>query len=122
MYLWRSGKDAPAQRPPQLELASVGCYRHYPITAVVAVGVRHSCDGNRSSPVRICDAALFHAAFHAHAHAADLEEIIVASHHRESGIGVDLAPLCIAIDTKIIRQREVHHFAPSAVIEPRYLT
>jgi hypothetical protein len=109
--LWRSGKDAPAQRPALLEFAAVGCYRHYPITADVSVGVRRSCDANRISLVRICDTVLCHPAFHHPAHAADLKEIIVASHHREWRIGMDLAPLCIAADTTIIRQREVHHFA-----------
>jgi hypothetical protein len=73
---------------------------------------------------RLCGFAtrLSVATFHHPAQAADLKQIIVASHHRGLRIGVDLAPLCIAADTNIIRQREVHHFAPSAVIEPSYLT
>jgi hypothetical protein len=72
--------------------------------------------------VRICDTALCHAALHHPIQAADLKQMIVASHHREPRIGGDLAPLYNAADTKIIRQREVDHFAPGAVIEPSYLT
>jgi hypothetical protein len=55
-------------------------------------------------------------------HAADLEEIVIACHQRESRLGVDLAPLFIGADTKIIPQREVRHLTPNAVIEARYLT
>jgi hypothetical protein len=71
--------------------------------------------------VRICDTALCQAAFHHRTHAADLKQILLLR-TIASRVGVDLAPLCIAADTKIIRQREVHHFAPGAVTEPSYLT
>jgi hypothetical protein len=72
------------------------------------------CDGARSLPVRICDADLSHAASHHRTHTPDLEENIVASHHNESRAGMDLAPHRIAADTKIVRQREVHHFRVEA--------
>jgi hypothetical protein len=59
--------------------------------------------------VRICDADLFRAASHHPAHTPDLEENIVAMHHDLRCAGVDLAPLRIAPDTKIVQQREAHH-------------
>jgi hypothetical protein len=71
---------------------------------------RCSCDGNRSLPVRICDASLFNVTPRAPPMPLISQRTLLLR-TIELANAVDLAPACIAADTKIIQQREVHHFA-----------
>jgi hypothetical protein len=114
MYLWRSGKDAPAQRFAPLEIAGYSNHRQYPISRASASS--HSALVTViASP--LCGFATRLAVMRPFTHptqAPDSKENIVASHQSESLCAVDFAPHRIAADTKIVRQREMRHFDASA--------